>query len=87
MAAIVVGWQQAGTGAVGAGIQLHAEHGFGIQTKANGASGKAGLQVNNETLRPLFPLGLASAFTKVAIEIDIAGAELGAAVFDETFCM
>ncbi len=52
-AAIVVGGQQASAGAVGAGVELDAEHAQRIHAKADGAIGVARLQVEHEALGPI----------------------------------
>ena len=82
-----MGRQQAGTGAVRAGVELDAEHRLGVEAKADSAIGITGLEIKNETLTPFFTLGLAGAFAEVAVEVDVAGAQLGAAVFGETACL
>ena len=84
-AAIVVGGQQAGAGAVGAGVELDAEHAQRIHAKADGAVGVARLQVEHEALGPFVALGLlgAGAVAKVAVEVHVAGFQGRAAVFEE----
>ena len=83
--AIIVCRQQAGVGAVGAGIELDAEHAQCIQAKAYGAIGVAGLEVEDEALGPLVALGLlrAGAVAEVAVEVHVAGFEGCRAVFEE----
>ncbi|MNM93759.1 hypothetical protein D3C81_1061420 [compost metagenome] len=83
-AAVVVGRQQAAAGTVRAGVELEAEHAQRVEADADGAGGVAGLEVEDEALCPFLALGLASAVTEVAVEIDILGLQGGAAVFDET---
>jgi hypothetical protein len=83
--AVIVGRQQAGAGAVGAGVELDAEHAQRIQAKAHGAVGVAGLEVEHEALGPFVALGLlrAGAVAEVAVEVHVAGFEGGRAVFEE----
>ncbi|MNP11364.1 hypothetical protein D3C76_1035470 [compost metagenome] len=78
-----MGRQQAGAGAVRAGIQLEAEHAQRVEADADGAGGVAGLEVEDEALCPFLALGLAGAVAEVAVEIDVLGLQGGAAVFDE----
>ncbi len=80
-----MGGQQAGAGAVGAGIKLDPEHAQGIHAKADGAVGVARLQVEHEALGPFVALGLlrAGAVAKVAVEVHVAGFQGRATVFEE----
>ncbi|MNZ74955.1 hypothetical protein D3C78_934210 [compost metagenome] len=84
-AAIVVGRQQAGAGAVGAGVELDTEHPQGIEAKAYGTVGVARLEVEHEALGPFVTLGLlgAGAVAKVAIEVHVTGFEARLAVIEE----
>ncbi|MNY54656.1 hypothetical protein D3C86_1905520 [compost metagenome] len=81
-----MGRQQAGAGAVGAGIELDAEHAQGIDAKTDHALGVARFQVEHEALGPFVALGLlrTGAIAKVAVEVHVAGFEGGAAVFEKS---
>ncbi len=82
-AAIVLHRQEVGAGATTAGVQLDAEHAQRIQADADGAFGEAGLHVEDETLGPLFALGLGGAFAEIAVQVDVVGLQSCTAVFDE----
>ncbi|MCY1451801.1 hypothetical protein D9M71_686860 [compost metagenome] len=80
-----MGRQQAGVGAVGAGVELDAKHAQRVQAKAHGAIGVARLEIEDEALGPFIALGLlrAGAVAEVAVEVHVAGFEGGRAVFEE----
>ncbi len=82
-AAIVLHRQEVSAGATTAGVQLDAEHAQRIQADADGAFGEAGLHVEDETLGPLFALGLGGAFAEIAVQVDVVGLQSCTAVFDE----
>ena len=84
-AAVIMGRQQSGAGAVGAGVELDPEHAQRIHAKAHGAIGVTRLQVEHKALGPLVALGLlgTGAVAKVAIEVHVAGFQGRAAVFEE----
>ncbi|MNZ69519.1 hypothetical protein D3C78_878210 [compost metagenome] len=81
-----MGRQQAGAGAVGAGVEFDTEHPQGVETKANRAVGVAGLEVEHEALGPLVTFGLlgARAIAKVAVEVHVAGFEGRFAVIEKS---
>ncbi|MNM67885.1 hypothetical protein D3C81_794290 [compost metagenome] len=62
---------------------------MGIHTQAQRALGKARLIERHQPLRPFLPVALlaGSGIAEVAVEIEIAGEQAKAAVFDEAFCL
>ncbi|MNO51483.1 hypothetical protein D3C76_418770 [compost metagenome] len=81
--------QQAAVTVRRAGIELYPEQADCINANAYRPLGKAGLHIEDKTLRPLFALGgalagTAVAITEVAVEVDIPRFDLGAAVFKKT---
>ncbi|MCY1427994.1 hypothetical protein D9M71_438640 [compost metagenome] len=84
--------QKPGTGAAGAGIQLHTQQSQGVQTETEAAWGEPGLHIQQETLGPFFLLrlcvgsglgGHARLVLEVIVEVDVAQLQVGLAVFDE----
>ncbi|MCY1491845.1 hypothetical protein D9M68_256430 [compost metagenome] len=76
--------EQAGAGAIRAGVELETEQADGVHADADGALGVAGLQAQQETLRPLFLFGLRGAFlAEIAVEVEVAQLQAAFAVLDE----
>lgn len=82
-ASVVLYRQQVGAGAAAAGIQLDPEQAQSVEAETDAAFAVAGLQIEPEALTPFFPLVLSRAFTEVAVEVDVGGAQAGLAVGDE----
>src|SRR5690606_18640622 len=76
--------ENAGTAAPGAGVQLDAEQAAGIHTQAKAAGGVAGVPFGAPALGPF--VGLPRRCRRVAgvaVEVQVAQAEAGGAVFEE----
>ncbi|MNZ32984.1 hypothetical protein D3C78_503220 [compost metagenome] len=83
-AGFAVALEQAGAGAVGAGVELDAEQAEGIDAHPHGALGEAGLIAQEEALGPFLGLGLGGiVLAEVAIEVEVAQFQAGLAVLDE----
>ncbi|MNO93194.1 hypothetical protein D3C76_847910 [compost metagenome] len=81
---LAVARQQAGAGAVGAGVELDAEQAEGVDAKADGACGVTGFVAQQEALGPFLLLGLGGAvLAEVAIEVEVAQFEAGLAVHEK----
>lgn len=67
------------------GIQLHTQQADGVEAEADGAFGEPGAVVEDEALTPLLRLAVVvGGVLGVQVVIEIAQAEAGLAVFDET---
>ena len=75
--------QQIGAGTAAAGIKLDAEHTQRVEAETDGAFGVTRLDVEEEALAPFFALVLATAFTEIAVQVNIGGAQAGLAVSDK----
>ncbi|MNE64514.1 hypothetical protein D3C80_1599310 [compost metagenome] len=81
---LVVALEQAGTGAIGTGVELDAELAEGVDTDANHAVGIAGFVAQQETLGPLVLFGLGGVcLAEVAVEVKVAQLHFGRAVCEE----
>ncbi|MDT4855584.1 hypothetical protein FQZ97_899450 [compost metagenome] len=79
-----VGLEQAGAGAVGAGIELHAEQAQRIDAHAHWAFGKAGFVTQQEALGPFLGLVLRGAvLAEIAVEVEVAHFQAGPGVLEE----
>jgi hypothetical protein len=78
-----VGRQQPGSSAAAAGVELEAEQADGVDAEADGAFAEAGLQAQEEALRPFVGVVARAALAEVAIEVEVAQFEAGVAVLDQ----
>ena len=76
--------EQAGTGAIGAGVEFDAEQADGIETDADQTFGEAGFVAQQETLGPFLLFGLRGVVLAiVTVEVEVAQLEAGLAVLDK----
>ncbi|MNT32998.1 hypothetical protein D3C72_1689070 [compost metagenome] len=78
--------KQPSTCTVGAGVQLHAQHGQRIQAKANRARGVTGARVKGKALGPLLALVLPGTIAKITIDVKICSLESHLSIFNKPFC-
>ncbi|MNC40961.1 hypothetical protein D3C75_897040 [compost metagenome] len=77
-------FEQAGTRAIRAGIELDALKAQGIETHANQTFGVSRFIAQQETLRPLLLFGLRGiGLAKVTVEVEVAQFKVGLAVLDK----
>ncbi|MNO83820.1 hypothetical protein D3C76_751440 [compost metagenome] len=77
-------FEQAGTGAIGAGVEFYAEQADGVETDADQTFGKARLIAQQQALGPflLFRLGCVG-LTIIPVEVKVAQFQAGFAVCEE----
>ncbi|MDT4841879.1 hypothetical protein FQZ97_757550 [compost metagenome] len=79
-----VGFEQAGAGAVRAGVELQTEQADGVHADTDGAFGITGLQAQDKALGPF--LGFVAGgcgVAEIAVEVEIASIQAGLAVVDK----